>query len=212
MNSLSSLKDGRFYPVSEQRPPSHSLRVLTQGRRFILIGCTAHCRGSCSATFVCPGQVNRVFLWHSWFVTVVFFLVVSPRHAFGLGAVSAFVAVFASILELSPTAFNAYVAVFAGIFAVTVAVFFASGYGLFGSSVLSQVTLPFSCSDYFEILTWSFENSPGPHEAEELHPTWPRRGSRVTGASDGLVRTRLCYFSVCSHCQVVCLPITPRWG
>ena len=38
-------------------------------------------------------------------------------------------------------------------------------------------------------------------------------GSRVTGASDGSVRTRLRYvFSVCSLCQGVCLLITPGIG
>ena len=36
--------------------------------------------------------------------------------------------------------------------------------------------LPFSCCGHMEILTWSFENFPGPHEAEGLHTTWLCRG------------------------------------
>ena len=124
-----------------------------------------------------PWTGRSRFLSHSWVViaVVVIFLFVSPRHAVGLGAVSEFVAVFAGILAFSPKALCAFVAAFAGILTVTVAVLFASGYEYLGSPAWSQVTLPFSCCGHMEILTWSFENSPGPHEAEGSHSTWPQQ-------------------------------------
>ena len=113
--------------------------------------------------------------------------------------------------------------VFAGIFKLS-ALFLRYRHGLccsrvflltlHGSSAWYLVTLTITFTVYIEVITRSFENSPGPHEAEGLHPTHGRHGvggglARATGASDGSVRTRLCpTFQSVPFCQVVCLLIT----
>ena len=96
-----------------------------------------------------PWACRPRFLSLYWFVfaMVVFFHFVSPRHANEFGSVTACVAVFAGTLEL------------------TLAAVFGSGYGLLAPTVCSQVSFPFLCCGYMEILTWFFE-----------HPTWVCRG------------------------------------
>ena len=152
-----------FYPVSEQRP--HILIPLMfslQGSALFSLVARHSVAGL--AQRLRDSRLDRLN---------VFSLAILVRqsrggHAFGLGAVSASVAVIAGIFELSPTAFHVSVAVIADILAVTVAVLYACGYVFFGSPVWSQVRLPFSCCGFVEILTWSSD----PHEAEGLHPTW----------------------------------------
>ena len=134
-----------FYPASEQRP--HILTLFV----FSLQGSTL-----CSLVerFVLAGLAQglrepwtggTLLFWLSCFfaAVVVFLLFSSTRHVTGLGSVFA------------------YVAIIVGILTLTLAVLY-----------VSQVSFSFSCCGYMEILTWSFENSPGPHEAEGLLPTW----------------------------------------
>ena len=114
-----------------------------------------------------PWTGRSCFLWHSWCcAAVVFFHFVLPRHAVEFGFVTFCVAVFAGLFELPFAVLHAHAAVFAGTFKLTPAAVFVSGYGLFASSVCPQASLPFSCCSFTEILTWSFETSPGPNEAE----------------------------------------------
>ena len=108
---------------------------------------------------------------------MVFFHFVPRRHAVEFGFVTACVAVFAGFFELPFAVLYAYVAVFAGTFKLTLAAVFVSGYGLFASTVCSQVSFPFSWCSFTEILAWSIETSPAPNEAEGLHPAWVFRGS-----------------------------------
>ena len=66
---------------------------------------------------------------------------------------------------------------------------------LIGATARSQIanSCSFGRSDDFH--SWQFENSPGPHEAKGFCPSWlcgTDGGSCLTGASDGLVRTRSC--------------------
>ena len=157
MDSFCSLTDGGSIPSQcrKQRPHSHILILFVfslQGSSlFSLVG--LYYVAGFAQRLREPWTGRSCFLWlpcvaQPWWSSFTSSLRVTGIFALPLAVLHAYIAVFAGNLSSS-------------------AAVFVSGYGPFASTV-RQVTLPFSLCSFMDILTWFFEMSPGPHEAEGL--------------------------------------------